>query len=99
MFTLLNENGVNIRIAIASFGCYFVIALVALFLMGDYEKILMATAAHEKEEFLFDDQMFSKRSRSENDLSQTLIDLQGPDFVGISSVARSRSFTSFFTLK
>ena len=37
IFTILNENGVNMRIGIASVGAFFLIALVAYFVMGNYK--------------------------------------------------------------
>jgi len=44
IFTVLNENGVNMRIGIATVGAFFLVALLAYFLMGDYaEAIQIAT--------------------------------------------------------
>ena len=42
IFTLLNENGVNMRIGIASVGVSFLVALLAFFLMGDYDEAVLA---------------------------------------------------------
>lgn len=68
LFTMMNENGIDIQIAIASFGGYFVIALFSLFMMGNYDSIALATIIHEKERFLSVIQSNMKRSMSENDL-------------------------------
>jgi hypothetical protein len=65
---MMNENGIDIRIGLASFGGYFVISLISLFMMGNYDSIALATAAHEKEEFMTAIQSEMKRSMSENDL-------------------------------
>ena len=42
IFTVLNENGVNMRIGIASVGVSFLVALLAFFLMGDYDEAVLA---------------------------------------------------------
>ena len=40
IFTILNENGVNMRIGIASVGGFFLVALLAYFLMGNYAEAI-----------------------------------------------------------
>jgi len=69
VFTLMNENGVDIQIAITCFGGYFLIALVALNFMGRYDAITAGTEAHEKEEILDLIGLRLGRSMSENDLT------------------------------
>jgi len=44
IFTILNENGVNMRIGIASVGAFFLIALVAYFIMGNYKEAMRVAA-------------------------------------------------------
>ena len=49
LFTVMNENGVNIRIGIGSFGVYFLLSFIVLLFMGDYDSILASTAVNERE--------------------------------------------------
>lgn len=91
LFTMMNENGIDIRIGLASFGGYFVISLFSLVVMGSYDSIVLATFAHEKEEFMTSLQSEEiKRSMSEHDLKLVSLGIGKPNGT---TMRRSKSVT------
>lgn len=92
LFTMMNENGIDIRIGLASFGGYFLISLISLFMMGSYDSIALATCAHEKEQFMTSTIQQTeeiKRSMSENDVQLLSLPMEKSD----DTMRRSKSVT------
>jgi len=92
LFTMMNENGIDIRIGLASFGGYFLISLISLFMMGSYDSIALATCAHEKEQFMTSTIQQTeeiKRSMSENDVQILSLPMEKSD----DTMRRSKSVT------
>jgi hypothetical protein len=63
----MNENGIPFQIALASFGGYFLVGLLFLFLMGSYENMM---TTHEMDQNFASElrRRTGTRSMSENDL-------------------------------
>jgi len=61
IFTVMNENGVNLRITIASFGVYFLLGFLSLLFMGTFEDVTEGTKSHEKEDIIDHDGESSER--------------------------------------
>uniref|UniRef100_A0A7S3VA17 Major facilitator superfamily (MFS) profile domain-containing protein n=1 Tax=Chaetoceros debilis TaxID=122233 RepID=A0A7S3VA17_9STRA len=61
IFTVMNENGVNLRIAIASFGVYFLLGFLSLLFMGTFEDVTEGTKSHEKEDLIEHEGEFRER--------------------------------------
>lgn len=66
LFTLMNENGIDMRYGLSAFGGFFLLGVLSLSRMGDYNAVITATKTHEQDEFNV--VALKVRAVSENDL-------------------------------
>jgi MFS transporter, UMF1 family len=67
VFTLMNENGIEMKYGLSTFGGYLFLAFLCLLAIGNYKRVISGTKSHEQDEM--NAVTLKIRAVSENDLS------------------------------